>query len=49
MNKHTDFHTITQETHNFSKIYNKIHEKVYKKVKIFHNLKKKSQKYIQIR
>ena len=30
------FHTITQETYKISKIYNEIHEKVYKKLKIFH-------------
>ena len=30
MKKYTSSHTITQETHAFSKNYCKIHEKVYK-------------------
>ena len=38
MKMYTNFNTITQETYKFSKIYNKLHEKVYKKIKIFHNM-----------
>ena len=32
---HECFNTITQETQKISKIYNKIHDKVYKKLKYF--------------
>ena len=36
--KNTIFHRFTRETYKFSKNFGKIHEKVYKKVKIFHNM-----------
>ena len=47
MKKYENFHIITRETYTFSKIYGKIHEKVYKKVKIFHNRTHKT--YTQIK
>ena len=38
MKKNTNFNIITQKTCTFSKTNIKIHEKVYKKVKIFNNM-----------
>ena len=48
MKKYTNFHTIIQKTHKFSKINNKIHEKVYKKIKYFRtwHIKPKNQSKI---
>ena len=38
LRNHECFDTITQEIYKISKIYYIIHEKVYKKVKLFQNM-----------
>ena len=49
---HECFGTITQATVNFSKIFNKIHEEVYRKIKNFQNMcikfKNQSKTYINL-
>ena len=42
MKNYKKFHTITQETYTISKHYNKIYEKVYKTIEIFHNMTHKT-------